>query len=118
LSTLADGHPLLAAGDFNEARAFDLDESGRRVGTWGKEYFDRAAHHHLTPWLHDQWGREYPTHKNLQLDHVLLSEQARGLLLSTPEPHLDTWWGGRESNPVGDHVPIWFALDDAWITAD
>ncbi len=36
------GLPVIAAGDYNEALAYDLDPVSGHRGTWGKEYFDRA----------------------------------------------------------------------------
>jgi hypothetical protein len=115
LSILAGDGPLLAAGDLNEAQDFDIDEHGSRVGTWGHEYFQRAGQQQLTAWLHEAWGSERPTHKRLQLDHILLSESARGLLIGSPEPHLDQAWSSdQNASTLGDHVPIWFALDSGW----
>jgi endonuclease/exonuclease/phosphatase family metal-dependent hydrolase len=116
LAVLSEKAPLLAAGDFNEARDFDLDESGQRIGTWGREYFQRMSDKPLRAWLHDQWGEERPTHGKLQLDHVVISPAAAGLLDAAQKPHLDPMWRDLSSSSLrGDHVPIWFAINPDWI---
>lgn len=113
LSTIG---PLLAAGDLNEAVGFDISPDGARLGTWGTEYFARITAAGLTPWLATQWDTELPTHGRLQLDHVVVSWDAEGLLGRSPEPHRDgTWLNATGPVALGDHIPIWFAVDDRWI---
>lgn len=116
LASLADRSCVLAAGDFNEARNFDLDDSGQRIGTWGQEYFQRVSENKLTSWLYDQWREERPTHAKLQLDHLLISAAATDLLDGTRQPHLDSaWTAPPKPGRRGDHAPIWFALNPEWI---
>jgi hypothetical protein len=50
------GGAVLAAGDFNEARAFDIAADGTRLGTWGQEYFDRVASCGFVAWASENWG--------------------------------------------------------------
>ena len=107
LARVGDGR-LLAAGDFNESLDFDL-RAGETPGMWGKEYFDRARAAGPLPWLHEQWGDERPTHKDLQLDHVLVTEAALPVLSSDPTPELDEPWPADGHN-LSDHTPIWVAL--------
>ena len=109
LARVSNGR-LLAAGDFNESLDFDLG-AGETPGTWGKEYFDRARAAGLVPWLHEQWGGERPSHKDLQLDHVLVTEAALPILSSDPAPELDEAWIADEHG-LSDHTPIWVALSE------
>jgi hypothetical protein len=102
---------LIAAGDLNEARDFDLGADGQRLGTWGDEYFARLRAAGLGSWLHDRWGEERPTHGRLQLDHVLASPGAMGWLDSERAPHLDRAWDS-DTPGLGDHTPVWFALNE------
>jgi hypothetical protein len=108
--------PLLAAGDLNEARGFDVDEAGKPLGTWGREYFDRLVTSGLHPWLHDSWTGERATHAHLQLDHIIVSTEARALLARSPAPHLDRAWLDPAGSGVArsDHAPIWAALSPGW----
>ncbi|HEY2297294.1 MAG TPA: endonuclease/exonuclease/phosphatase family protein [Jatrophihabitans sp.] len=116
LTRMASVAPVLAAGDFNESRNFDLGEHGERLGTWGKEYFERVHGAHYRAWLTDRWQEERPTHNRLQLDHVLLSDSAAGLLAENPPPYLDTQWADASArNHLSDHIPVWFAVNETWI---
>lgn len=105
--------PVLAAGDYNEALAHDLDpHTGKRLGSWGQEYLARAEQYGLQDWLGDVWGEERGTRAGLQLDRVLISGPARPLLRRTPSPFVDPAWPGTGSSSFGlsDHAPVWFAL--------
>ena len=83
------------------------------LGTWGQEYYDRAVSCSLTDWLTQSWGTELPTRGGLQLDQVLTSPPALGLLLSDPAPHLDPAWANGNPGGRSDHAPVWFALRGA-----
>ena len=111
LKILGDRGALIVAGDLNEARDFDFVE-GSPVGTWGREYFERASQFGLTSHTWQRWQQtERPTHGTLQLDHVLHNERARPLL-NGPEPQLDPAWqiAGHE---LSDHTALWFPLRTA-----
>jgi hypothetical protein len=100
--------PLLAAGDLNEARDFDLLQ-GRRVGSWGQEYFQRVDEAGLRDLTWDRWGEEKATRGGLQLDHVLHNDRAAALLDGPAAPELDAAWQG-DCSGLSDHRPIWFSL--------
>ena len=68
--------PVIAAGDYNEALAYDLDPVSGHRGTWAKEYFDRAREYGYTDVLSQRWGCEKPTRGGLQLDRVLVNVAA------------------------------------------
>jgi endonuclease/exonuclease/phosphatase family metal-dependent hydrolase len=107
--------PLPAAGDFNGARDFDINASGGCLATWGQEYFDTATDLGFVPWLSKQWDGEKATHGSLQLDHVLVSNRLVGVLSNPPAPLLDDRWVDRAQQELGDHVPVWFAINDDWL---
>lgn len=71
LSTLGalvqTGASVLAAGDLNEARAWDL----HRGGHWGEDWFAFAEELGLHDVTFRAWGEERPTHASYQDDHVL-----------------------------------------------
>lgn len=98
------GLPLLAAGDFNEARGFDADDGG----TWGAEYFERLEQHGLVDWTYDVWGGERPTRGKLQLDHVVVNKAGRSLP-SAQGVEIDAAWKDWPSH-LSDHAPVWFRL--------
>jgi hypothetical protein len=113
---LMAGHgPLVAGGDYNEARGHDLDDYGTRFGTWGNEYFDRATELQLVAWPAVAWGEERPTRGGLQLDHVLVSSAAEGFLVRDPEPRLDDGWPTTGMADRSDHTPVWIALGSDWL---
>jgi hypothetical protein len=102
------GLPVLAAGDFNEALAYDPVG-----GTWGREYFTRAKDYGLRSWLHERWGGEIPTRGALQLDHVLISRDVVSLLSLDADPELDPAWADPEdARRLSDHAPVWLPLVD------
>ena len=104
---------LIAAGDLNEALAFDLGPDGGRMGTWGKEFFQMVRDYGLEPWLHMAWGGERVTHDTLQLDHVLVTQPALALLSESPPPAIDDDWTLEEGVAErSDHAPVWVALND------
>lgn len=109
LELLAQDAPLVAAGDFNEARDFDL-VGGQRVGIWGQEYFLRASAAGLDslPWRRWQES-ERSTHEALQLDHVLHNRQAEPLLDGPAEPRLDPEWHAAD-HALSDHTALWFPI--------
>ena len=108
LHLLSESGPLLAAGDLNEARDFDL-VNGEQVGSWGQEYFQRLKEAGLHDVTFERWGEERPTRGTLQLDHVLHNDGTKGLLDGLPAPELDTAWSDQD-HALSDHTPIWFRL--------
>ena len=108
----AGGSAVVAAGDFNEARAFDLDPAGERLGSWGDEYFRRVAEYQLKDWLMDRWHEERPTRAHLQLDRVITNDAGERLLPGAPEPFVDPAWtvAGTFPAELSDHAPVWFPL--------
>lgn len=102
---------LLAAGDFNESRLDDLAVDRARRGTWGSEYFTRAADRGLRDVSAPGDAETLETRGRLQLDHVLVSEAAAGLVPDCPAPALDPGWTAESRETLSDHVPVWFDLD-------
>jgi len=69
--TLAGLKPrVLAAGDWNEARAWDDLHPGQ---TWGLEFFERMKEAGLVDVPHRDWEGERVTREPYQLDHVFAS---------------------------------------------
>jgi hypothetical protein len=60
---------VLAAGDWNEARAWD----DHHPGHWGREFFDAVDAADLVDCTHQRWKGERPTHRQYQDDHVFAS---------------------------------------------
>lgn len=58
--------PLIVAGDWNEARGWDVDHAG----VAGAQFFERVAFAGFVDCAHRKWGAEKPTHGTYQLDHV------------------------------------------------
>ena len=68
LARVAEQHPTLAAGDFNDARDFD-DQMGR---PWAVEYFATLHEAGLIDSTYSRWDdSERPTRGTFQIDHVL-----------------------------------------------
>ena len=110
LGLMAHGRsPLLAVGDFNESRLHDFDNSGRQLGTWGVEFFERAARLGLVDFTLAIVGVEIPTREGLQLDHILGTASAQELFAHPPVIEPDEAWAGG-SGP-SDHTALWFLLD-------
>ncbi len=108
LKILAKDSVLIAAGDFNEARNYDV-VNGRQQGTWGEEYFKRVEQTGLSSYTWERWQQtERPTHGALQLDHVLHDERAQALLTG-PEPQLDPAWDV-PGHQLSDHTALWFPI--------
>ena len=78
---------MLAAGDFNEARHWDLSHPG----AWGADYFAAVKANGFIDCLDELWPDEQPTHGELQLDHVLASQPdlvtSATILENTPSDH-------------------------------
>jgi hypothetical protein len=102
LARLRDEHTVLACGDLNEARSWDLHHDGE---TWGAEYFQRVEDVGFVDCLDDVWHEERPTRAGYQIDHVLASPTVAELIDRaelTPGPDVE---GDRS-----DHTAIWFRL--------
>jgi endonuclease/exonuclease/phosphatase family metal-dependent hydrolase len=106
----ADERPVLAAGDFNESRLHDTDDTGADLGTWGAEYFQRVAAAGYTEPLHRAWGGERPTRGRLQLDHVLTSQTANTVVPVAPPGELDSAWATSPADKLSDHRAVWFPI--------
>jgi hypothetical protein len=115
LAVMAAKGPLVAGGDFNEARGLDLAEGGTRVGTWGQEYFDTATKLGLEAWPAAAWGEERPTQGRFQLSHVFISARTLGFLLGDPMPHFDEDWPEMDTTARSAHAPMWIGLDPGWL---
>lgn len=101
--------PVLAGGDFNEARLDVHRDDHGETGTWGHEYFQRLERAGLRE-VTLRGGREaYPTRAGLQLDHVLTTEAAR-VRLGLSRPRLDAAWRRSEGKHLSDHAALWFSL--------
>ncbi len=111
LGEMARVAPVIAAGDFNESRADDIDESGHHRCTWGEEFFARAEEEYgLTDCVQRACGAELPTRGRLQLDHVLASGRAAQLISDDPQPYVDPAWSRPSGQPLSDHAALWFHL--------
>jgi endonuclease/exonuclease/phosphatase family metal-dependent hydrolase len=109
------GLPLIAAGDLNEAQAYDVDSTTGVTGTWGREYFARVSRSGLVEHLSTSWGGERATRAVLQLDRVIVNAQGRGLL-ANEAPSIDPAWAGEDAaTHLSDHAAVWVPLvDDIW----
>jgi endonuclease/exonuclease/phosphatase family metal-dependent hydrolase len=105
LSRCSDA-PLLAAGDFNESRHYNLP--------LGEQFFDRVQQAGLTDVTYTHWGEErqtrfHPTDPAIQVDHVFATQDVSRLIVSPP--WVDPAWMSPESRTDrSDHVPVWFTL--------
>ena len=116
LATLADvvrAHICLAAGDFNEARGWDLSP-GHESETWGSAFFDAVRAAGLVDPVNALWREERPTRRVasgpvLQLDHVVASPDVAGLVVNA---HLGSRWQDAAEDNLSDHAPIWVTLRD------
>jgi endonuclease/exonuclease/phosphatase family metal-dependent hydrolase len=70
LAMTAREGPVLAAGDLNEARAWDTTHAG----SWGEDWFSFACEAGLHDLTYIAWHEERPTYGRLQADHVLSTE--------------------------------------------
>ncbi len=114
LGDLAQHGPVIAAGDFNEAKDFDLDPATGKQGTWGREYFDRAKDLGLTDVLSALWRRERATRGLLQLDRCFANEPAFPFLSGTAA-HLDEDWDNLDPSELSDHRAVWLSVPhQAW----
>jgi hypothetical protein len=109
---LAEQMPVLAAGDFNEAREWDTDP--RHQGhTWGQEYFDRLRSYRLIDvtyrlWQEERRTRFHPSDPALQLDRVIATPDVERCITGAA---LDPGWGSDPDLAVlADHTPVWFDL--------
>jgi endonuclease/exonuclease/phosphatase family metal-dependent hydrolase len=98
----AGGYSLLACGDLNEARGWDVEHEGE---TWGSEYFQLVERKGLVDCLYQHWYEERPTRGDYQIDHTFASPNVASLVAS-PEV-IPTY--ARVSDP-SDHKPITFTL--------
>lgn len=112
LRQMADRHPVLAAGDLNEARSWDEAHPGE---TWGAEFFGLVSRVGLVDVTYGLWGEErrtryHATQGAYQLDYVLAIPDISAAVVSAEiraawlQPDLDVAM-------VADHSPIWFNLD-------
>ncbi len=109
LITMSTQSAVIAAGDFNESRRDDFDEAGARIGTWGEEYYRRAARSGLLDISAPNGAETLTTRGRLQLDHVLAS----GAAINRVEPgsfRLDPWWQRRNPDTLSDHTALWFKV--------
>jgi endonuclease/exonuclease/phosphatase family metal-dependent hydrolase len=76
LIAATEAGPVLAAGDFNEARRWDADHAGH----WGRDYFLFADDAGLRDLTYRAWKEERPTHRprgdegRYQTDHVFATD--------------------------------------------
>ena len=69
---LALGLQVIAAGDWNEARAWDKTHSGH----WGEQFFKNVKEAKLMDCTYDRWsGKERPTHHVYQDDHLFATDE-------------------------------------------
>ena len=101
LEALSD-RAVVAAGDYNEALAWDPAHPGHRCG---HEFFDRLHRFGVTDAASQSWGGERATRRSpdYQLDRVLTSASAA--------PRVQVADGDPAFDDVSDHAPIWFDLE-------
>jgi hypothetical protein len=91
--------PMLVAGDWNEARAWDKHHPGT---WWGKEFFDAVTKAGLVDCTYSRWHTEKPTHGTVyQDDHVFASASVDRII----GPVMSV-----EPVPGSDHDAIAFTL--------
>ncbi len=96
---LACSGPTLAAGDWNEARAWDEHYRGH----WGQEFFERAAGYGLDDPLKRLWREERPTTVGYQDDHILATPVVAAMVSNADVvPSLDP--------DCSDHHPVRFEI--------
>lgn len=101
LSDLAGEGPLLAAGDFNEARESDPHFGG----PWGVQYFAGLAEGGLVDCTYGRWGdSERPTRGPFQDDHILATPDIDGLISDPAVIDVSRGPGG------SDHAPLRWTL--------
>ena len=92
---------VLAAGDFNEARAFDTAGN-----PWAKQYFARAKNAGLRDVTHRLWEGERPTRGAFQDDHVLATAN-----LDVRIRHAEVVSDGPLASVESDHHPLRWSID-------
>lgn len=97
LGLLAARGPVLAAGDFNEARSWDI----RHGGDWGQDWFANVTKLGLIDVTYSLWGEERPTSRGYQIDHVIATPNIAGLIREA----------SLVSSPGSDHDAICCDLD-------
>ena len=88
--------PLIIAGDWNEARGWDLDHRG----VWGAEFFERVEAAGFVDCAFREWKAEKPTHGTYQLDHVFASKNVADQVEVHSAP----------GEKISDHAPIAFEV--------
>ena len=96
MRSLAAHTPLIIAGDWNEARGWDVDHGG----VWGAQFFERVALAGFVDCAHREWGVEKPTHGTYQLDHVFASKNVASQI--NVDPQL--------GEMIADHASISFEI--------
>jgi endonuclease/exonuclease/phosphatase family metal-dependent hydrolase len=103
---------VLAAGDLNEARAWDRLNPG---DSWGTEMVEAIRRAGLVDVTWRLWGEErrtrfHPTHPPYQLDVVLTTPAVASLInTATVDP---AWVDPTDvaTRGLSDHAPVWFTL--------
>lgn len=119
LDTVSHYGPVLAAGDWNEARGWDDSHQGH---TWGEEFFGTLVEGGLEngrvqtaglAWVplsadgSEQVTRVAPNHPPLQLDHVLVSTELAGRVRELARD--EAWVTSPGAMPgLADHCPLRF----------
>lgn len=101
---------VLAAGDLNEARAWDRVNEGH---TWGAEFFSRVDSRGLVDVTFELWSEErrtrfHATHPEYQLDVVLASPAIARLIT---DASVDGDWTADNLASRSDHAPVWFSME-------
>ncbi len=92
---------VIAAGDWNEARGWDLTHHGHS----GREFFERVEDAGLVDVTYEQWGRtERSTRDGLQLDRVFATR-------AVAERIRDAAVTAVEIVSASDHHPVEFTID-------
>lgn len=101
-------HRVLAAGDWNEARAWDADQA-LHPGHWGSEFFDAIEAADLCDCTFQRWDEnEHPTCGEYQLDHVIASPDVNARITALRAPRAEG---------ASDHFPVRFSIHrTAWTT--
>lgn len=112
LADAATRGPVLAAGDLNEARAWDDGHPGE---TWGTEFFGGLESRGLHDITFGLWGEErrtrfHASHPAYQLDIVLASHIVAPLVVDAA---VDDGWtdDAVASEGLSDHAPVWIRID-------
>ncbi len=103
-------HPVIAAGDFNVSRLWDVNDNSDLC----QQFFDAVSGAGFTDVTYEEWGEERRTyfrdgHPPYQNDHLFVSNAIRSRVARA---WVDEDWADADQRTAhADHAPLWFELD-------